>query len=135
MQNIQNYAAKILLDRSKYSSNKEALAELHWLPIKCRIKFKILVLVFKCLREEAPEYLVNLLVRCTRNTHNLRSSNIKDRLDIPRTVRQTFAARPFSMAGPTLWNKLPNHIKDGHSLDIFKKNLKVFLFAKGDFLE
>ena len=133
MQNIQNYAAKLVLGRRKYSSNKEALAELHWLPIKSRIKFKILVLVFKCLRGEAPEYLMNLLVRCNEWTHNLRSSNIKDRLVIPRTVRQTFAARSFSILGPTLWNKLPNHIKNSNSLDIFKKNLKTFLFTNGDF--
>ena len=66
MQNIQNYAAKLVLGRSKYFSNKEALAELQWLPIKSRIKFKILVLVFKCLRGEAPENLMNLLVRCTK---------------------------------------------------------------------
>ena len=33
MQNIQNYAAKLVLGRSQYSSNKEALAELHWLPL------------------------------------------------------------------------------------------------------
>ena len=135
MQNIQNYAAKLVLGRSKYSSNKEALAKLHWLPIKSRIMFKILVLVFKCLRGEAPEYLMNLLVRCTKQTHNLRSSNIKDRLVIPRTVTQTFAARSFIVGGPTLWNKLPNHIKSSNSLDIFKKNLKTFLFANGDFSE
>ena len=136
MQNIQNYAAKLVLGRSKYSSNKEALAELHWLPVKSRIKFKILVLVFKCLRGEAPECLMDLLERCTKQTHNLRSSNIKDRLVIPRTVRrQTFAARSFSVAGLTLWNKLPNHIKNSNCLDIFKKNLKTFLFANGDFLE
>ena len=92
MQNIQSYGAKLILGRSKYESNKEALAELHWLPVKSRIKFKILVLVFKCLRDEAPEYLINLLVRCTELAHNLRSSNIKDRLVIPRTVRQTFTS-------------------------------------------
>ena len=124
MQNIQNYAANLVLGRSKYSSNKEALAELHWLPIKFRIKFKILVLVFKCLRGEAPEYLMNLLVRCTKWTHNLRSSNKEDRLVIPRTVGQTFAVRSFSIVGPTLWNKLPNHIKNSNYLDIFQKNLK-----------
>ena len=49
MQNIQNYRAKLVLGRSKYDSNKEALAELHWLPVKSRINFKILVLVSKCL--------------------------------------------------------------------------------------
>ena len=111
MQNIQNYGAKLVLGRGKYNSNKEALAELHWLPVKSRIKFRILGLVFKCLRGEAPEYLMNLLVRCTEWTYNLRSSNIRDRLVIPRTVRQTFASRSFSLAGPTVWNRLPNHVK------------------------
>ena len=99
------------LRRSKYDSNKEALAELHMLPVKSRIKFKMLVLAFKYLRGEAPEYLMNLLVRCTELTHNLRCSNIKYRLVIPRTVRQMFASRSFSVAGLTLWNRLPNHIK------------------------
>ena len=47
MQNIKNYGAKLVLGRGKYDSNKEALAELHWPPINSRIKFKILVLVFK----------------------------------------------------------------------------------------
>ena len=135
MQNIQNYADKLVLGRSKYSSNKEALAELHWLPIKSRIKFKILMLVFRCRRGEAPEYLMNLLVRCTKWTHNLGSSNINDRLVIPRRIRQTFTARSFSIVGQTLWNKLPNHIKNNNSLDIFKKTLKTFLFANGDFSE
>ena len=133
MQNIHNYGVKLVLGRGKYDNNKEALTELHWLPIKSRIKFKILVLVFKCLRGEAPKYLTNLLVRCTDWTHNLRSSNLKDRLVIPRTVRQTFASRSSSVAGPTLWNRLPNHIKDSNNLDIFKKNLKTFLFANGNF--
>ena len=80
MQNIENYGAKLVLGRNKYDSNKEALTELHWLPIKSRIKFKVLVLVFKCLKGEALEYLRNLLVRCPKSAHNLRSNNIKDRL-------------------------------------------------------
>ena len=92
MQNIHNYGAVLVIGRRKYDSNKKALAELHWLPVKSRIKFKILVLVFKFLREEAPDYLMNLLVRCTESTHNLRSKNIKDRLVTLRTIRQTFAS-------------------------------------------
>ena len=44
MKNIQNYGAKLVLRRSKCDSNKEASEELHWQPVKSRIKFKILVL-------------------------------------------------------------------------------------------
>ena len=59
------------------------LAELHWLPIKSRIKFKILTLVFKWMRQEAPDYLRNLLVRCPETTCTLRSNSIRDRLVVP----------------------------------------------------
>ena len=64
MQRIQNYGAKLVLGKTRYCSSKQALAELHWLPIKSRMKFKILTIVYKCLREDAPDYLRNLLVRC-----------------------------------------------------------------------
>ena len=130
MQNIKNSGAKLVLGRSKYDSNKEALAQLCWLPVKSRIKFKILVLVLKCLRGEAPEYLMNLLVRCYESAHILRSSIITDRLIIPKTVRHTFTSRSFSVVGPTLWNRLPNHIKYSQSLDQFKKNLNIVICQK-----
>ena len=97
MQSIQNYGAKLVLGKTKYNSSREALVELHWLAIKSRIEFKILILVFKCLRGEAPSYLSNLLVRCPELTHNLRSNKIKDKLIVPETVRQTFTSRSFSV--------------------------------------
>ena len=110
MQSIQNYGAKLVLGKTEYDSNRQGRAELHWLPIKSRIKFKVLILVFKCLRGESPSYLSNLLVRCPELTHNLRSNNIKDKLIVPKTVRQTFASRSFSVVGLILWNRLPYHI-------------------------
>ena len=36
MQRIQNYGGKLFLGKTKYESNKQALAKLHWLPIKSR---------------------------------------------------------------------------------------------------
>ena len=32
-------------------------------------------------------------------------------MDIPHTVRKTFAERSFSVVGCTLWNNLPNYIR------------------------
>ena len=87
MQRIQNYGTKLILGGTKYDSNTQSLAELHWLPISSRIKFKILTLVFKCLRAEAPDYLRNVLIRCPETSQTLRSSSIKDHLVIPRTLR------------------------------------------------
>ena len=133
IQRIQNYAAKLVLGKTRYDGSKEALKDLHWLPIRFRIKFEILALTYNCLRGDAPEYLMNLLSRCPLTTHTLRSNNIIDRLVIPKTLRRTFASRSFSTMGPVLWNRLPRSVKGSGNIYIFKKKLKTFLFTKNDF--
>ena len=64
MQRIQNYRAKLVLGKTRYDSSKKALQDLHWLPIRSRIKFKILTIVYKCLSgrctrlsEEPPDQM------------------------------------------------------------------------------
>ena len=61
LQRIQNLTAKLILGRSKFDSASAALKELHILPIKARIEYKILLLVFKCLHNLA--LTVNLFIR------------------------------------------------------------------------
>lgn len=48
LQRIQNMCAKLVLNRSKYESSKQALYDLHWLPVKARISFKILIYICIC---------------------------------------------------------------------------------------
>ena len=49
LQRRQNAAARVLTFRKKFEHITPVLKELHWLPIKYRVKFKILLLVNKCL--------------------------------------------------------------------------------------
>ena len=63
MQRVQNIVGKIVINESKYSSSTEMLKTLHWLPINCRIKYKLLMLVHNCLDKSAPSYLIDLLRR------------------------------------------------------------------------
>ena len=119
LQRVQNWAAKVVLKRSKYDSSKDALRELHWLPVQERIKFKILCMVFKCLNNMAPQYLANLLSlkqfsRTTRSSHTVLP------LTEPFTKKSTFASRAFSVAGPSLWNELPCSIKSIDNFNAFK---------------
>ena len=51
---VQNIAAKVALKRGKYTSSKDSLHILHWLPIRSQINFKIGVLVYKYLHGKAP---------------------------------------------------------------------------------
>ena len=76
LQIIQIMCAKLTLRKSKYDSTTEALAQLHWLPIKQRIDFKIATITHKCIYGTAPQYLKDMLI-LTPTPRNLRSSTDK----------------------------------------------------------
>ena len=50
LQRIQNSAARLVSLSRKYDHITPILHELHWLPVKYRIIYKILLLTYKCLR-------------------------------------------------------------------------------------
>ena len=125
LQRLQNSAARIVSRTRKYEHITPVLIKLHWLPIKFRIKFKVLLLVYKALNGLAPKYIKELLVPYKPRRH-LRSE-AKGLLDEPRT-RLKFGDRAFSISAPRLWNALPQHLKDSTSCQAFKKCLKTHLF-------
>ena len=57
MQNIQNSAARLILGQSKFEHITPALQQLHWLPIRYRIQFKIMTIVYKAVHNADPEYI------------------------------------------------------------------------------
>ena len=74
LQRVQNIGARLVLgNESNEESSKENLKKLHWLPIKYRIEFKIICLVHKCIQNQAPEYLRNLLISLPIQRVGLRS--------------------------------------------------------------
>ncbi len=72
IQIVQNAAARVLTRSRKYDHITPILQSLHWLPIKFRISYKILLLAYKALNDLAPAYLTNLLSRYnpTRSLRN-----------------------------------------------------------------
>ena len=130
MQAVQNIAAKITLRKGKYDSATSCLQTLHWLPIRKRIEYKIISLVFKSLHGEAPPYLERLIKQLTPTRKGLRSEKDKMKLLVPKTSRKTFAARSFSVLGPELWNQLPSELRQINNYTTFKKDLKTHLFKQ-----
>ena len=108
LQGIQNMAAGIITFTLRRDLITPFQKELHWLPVKCRIEFKILVHVFGCLDGKAPLYLTNMLTRqcSTRSSQH----------DVLRTKRVSFGDRSFKVIGPRLWNSLPIAIKCSRNL-------------------
>ena len=61
LQRIQNVAARLVTATSRYDHISPVLKQLHWLPVAQRIKFKILLLTYKALKDCAPSYIKDLL--------------------------------------------------------------------------
>ncbi len=114
--------------RSKYDHITPILQSLHWLPIKFRISYKILLLAYKALNGLAPAYLTNLLSRYNP-TRSLRSQN-SGLLVVPRIAKSTKGGRTFSYLAPKLWNSLPDNVRGSDTLSLFKSRLKTHLLTK-----
>ena len=129
-QRIKNMCAWLVLRSSKGSSITQCFRDLHWLPIRQRIEFKILTLTYKCLKKQTPEYLQSLLVEMPIRQIGLRSESTYKKLLVPLTKRRTFAQRSFSVVAPTLWNNLPISVKQANTPVQFKSLLKTYLFGR-----
>ena len=128
LQYVQNCAARMLTKTKRSQHITPVLRELHWLPVKHRITYKILLLTYKTLNFMAPKYLIDLLQRYTP-PRQLRSSS-KNILKVPKSISKSYGDRAFQVAAPKLWNKLPDEIKLSSSLNEFKSKLKTFLFRE-----
>ncbi len=126
LQYVQNAAARILTNTKKRDHITPVLISLHWLPVKYRIQYKVLMFVYKALHNQAPEYIKDMLIPYQSQRH-LRSSQNK-LLTVPLSRLRRSGDRAFSVAAPALWNVLPLSIKVSSSMDIFKKDLKTYLF-------
>ena len=57
LQAVQNSAARVMTVSRKFDHITLVLRELHWLPVRKRIVYKLMVTVYKCLHGLAPPYL------------------------------------------------------------------------------
>ena len=123
LERVQNAAARLVSRTKKYDHITAVKKELHWLPIRYRIDYKILLLTYKALNDEGPEYLKELLTPAK----GLRSKEAL-KLHPPSTKKVTYGDRAFAKAATVLWNKIPTTLRKSKSTNTFKNNLKTYLF-------
>ena len=113
----------------KRDSPAPLLHSLHWLPVRERIFFKLCLYVYKSLNGHAPQYLTDSLKTKFRPPQGpvTRSASDNTLLVVPPTRTQN-GDKAFAVAGPSIWNTIPRHIRDSPNTDSFKKVLKTYLF-------
>ena len=93
------------------------LEELHWLPVRQRIDYKLAVLTYKIRNTSTPAYLSHHIR--PRESRHLRSSTTP-LLHRP-TTRTHFADRAFRCSAPEVWNSLNTDTLCCNSLALFKR--------------
>ena len=79
LQRVQNAAARLI---SKTTRISPVMKDLHWLPVKYRITFKLVLYTFKALHGNAPTY-IHQLIRLKPQSNCNRRSNTKHCLIYP----------------------------------------------------
>ena len=125
LQLVQNSAARMVCQAKNNAQITPALHALHWLTIQQRTEYKILFLVFKALRANAPQYLEDVLWHY--QPVRLLWSASQDQLVKP-VSNNSYNDHTFAIVGPCLWNSLPLSLTNCRSLQSFKRGLKTHLF-------
>ena len=128
LQVVQNSAARLIMRVRKREHITPILFALHWLPVRQRIQYKILTLVYRCLNQQAPTYLSTCITPYVPG-RSLRSSD-HGLLTEHRYRLERYGRRCFTVAGPALWNELPTPVEDCQSYPSFKATLNTHLFRQ-----
>ena len=126
LQRVQNYVARLVVRCDRRDHITPVLKKLHWLPVKQRVTYRILLLPFRALNGLAPIYIVDMLHR-RRPARALRSANNND-LQVPSTSSR-YGDRALAVSAPRLWNALTCDLKIATALIYFKRLLKHTFFG------
>ena len=130
LQRILNTAARIVSLKPKFEHITPVLKDLHWLPVSQRIRFKVLLLMFKAYHGLAPSYLCEA-VKPYCPVYFTRSSEKKlADVNTTPTPKLKYGERAFANYGSKQWNTIPVGIREITSLSKFKQAIKTHLFKE-----
>ena len=96
LQLVQNYAARVVLKRSKFEHSTPLLYQLHWLPVNRRVEYKVLLITYKARNFLTPEY-ISALLTSANHLYHLRCADDTSLLHVDFTNNVTMGDRAFSV--------------------------------------
>ena len=100
--------------------------KLHWLPIRERIQFSLLLQVYKGLNGLSPPSIKDMLSYETKL--RITRSSQQSLLKIRKWNNITCGKRSFEVTEPTEWNKIPLYIQTQENVKNSKTELKTYIF-------
>ena len=117
LQRMQNIIARVVKLLRSNTGVMDILNDLHWLPFRYYIDFKIATLVYKMRSSSQPVYVPIRSLRST-GTHILHT---------PR-VQTAVGSCAFSSSARKVWNSVPADIRDCTTVLTFRHKFKTFYF-------
>jgi len=126
LQRVQNSLARVVAHAPRRSSATDLRRQLHWLPIRQRVSFKLGTITFRAVHTGTPTYLA-----CELHRHQpLRAlrSGTATTLHRPH-ASSDFHKHSFAVSAPAItWNNIPAFIRDSATLVTFKTAFETHLF-------
>lgn len=127
LQRVQNCLARVVKNLRRRAPTSGAIRNLGWLRLNDRVTFKILCLVHKCMYDNVPFYIRDLIsFPCSKKSSISLRSHSSNSLLTP-TSSFAMVRRAFSFHAPRLWNALPLCVRNEKRYVVFKRKLKTHL--------
>jgi len=129
LQRVQNAAARLIFELTPRDHITPSLLQLHWLPVRWRVEYKLCCIMHSVHTGRCPAYLKNTvqLTAARQSRSDLRPSSTSAYL-LPR-LKTKFGERAFSHVGRSAWNALTTHVRDVPNSDTLRKLLKTHFLA------
>ena len=96
--------------------------------IEERIKYHKYLLTLKCIKQEAPSYLSKKLSYVSEiNPYAVRNATIGN-LNVLKQKNPELFKKSFAYSAPFLWNSLTTSVHKSNNTNVFKTNIKNYIF-------
>ena len=127
MQKIQNSGIRYIFGLKKWDHVSEYRKSLKWVGVKGKREQHILQLFHKIRLNKNPTNLLNSIVRSEVNHGHGTRSAIRGNL-VTTYARTNIGKNSFINRAITLWNKLPDGVRDCRSVSTFRHRLHNYCF-------
>ena len=131
LQKLQNSAVRFIYNLKRRDRVKPYMKQLHFLPVRERISYKLALLTFKAIHGIAPSYMTELInLKNPNKVYGLRTNDNPYILKYHKPYNLKATNGAFAYKAPIIWNSLPVNLRLETDVKKFKVLLKTHLFEQ-----